>query len=438
LATRKRYSTVVSRFIDYLYEVKVLGGAPVSRKTVNVSIDYYMQLLRDGELISLAGGTRKNPKYSDGCEIREKNLRDVARRLGIKPLASNSWENTLAPINSFLHLCSHLEHEAKEMSWLKGNIDKNLIIDAAWDYGPLLKAVDGNIAFSQSEVQHIKNSSMLGGVIRFRGSNLKRLKGLRKSSRQKSQIDVNSLAFPEEYFSSLLTNSNNYRDRALWTLMYASGIRRSEALNLQWCDINFEKQAVYVFDPNLIRYGRDISPSDRELRFKGRTVSWTYLRLPYREWFFDYLRIYRRKEYRLPLNGNNFVFQYLISPHFGRPLYEATDETLNSSFKSAVIRARIPGPPVNRDYIWTGHSLRHGFGKFMLNDFKVPGQVRPGLTEAEVQLMLGQKSITSTRKYAKLDDERLQSKLLEHDRSYIQGLGRAPNLLSLDNTNILL
>ena len=200
----------------------------------------------------------------------------------------------------------------------------------------------------------------------------------------------------------------------------------SEGLNLQWCDIDFVNKVVFVLDPELARYGRDVSPDARERRFKGRTVSWTYLRQPYRDWFFEYLRRYRREEYRLPADGNEYVFQYLISPHFGRPLYEATDETLNSAFTSAVERAHIPGPSINPSYVWTVHSLRHGFAKYMLNDFMVPGQNKPGLTEAEVQLLMGHKDIASTRKYARLRDDRLQEKLVSHDRLYIQGTGPAP------------
>ena len=165
---------------------------------------------------------------------------------------------------------------------------------------------------------------MMGGVIRFRGSELTRPNGLRKSERQESQVDVNSLDFPEQYFKALLMSATSWRDRALWTLLYANGIRRSEALNLQWSDIDFITREVFVLDPKLVRYGRNVTPEERERRFKGRVVSWTYLRQPYRDWFFEYLRKYRREEYRLPMDGNEYVFQYLISPHFGRPLFKAT------------------------------------------------------------------------------------------------------------------
>jgi integrase len=430
-ATRLRYTTVVARFIDYLYEIKVFGGPPVTRSVINDAIDYYMVLLRAGEQVSLAVGKQERARYAEGDQARESALRAVAQRLGIAPLATASWDNTLAALNRFLNLSALLEHEAKEMALIKGQISKELITQAEWDFGPLLRAVDGVTSFTPEEALHLKQATMMGGVIRFRGSELTRPNGLRKSSRQQSQVDVNSLDFPEQHFKALLSSATFWRDRALWTLMYASGIRRSEALNLQWCDIDFIAREVFVLDPNLIRYGRDVSPAERERRFKGRIVSWTYMRQPYRDWFFEYLRKYRHEEYRLPMDDNDYVFQYLISPHFGRPMYEATDETLNSAFTSAVKRARIPGPPIHREFVWTAHSLRHGFGKYMLNDFKIPGQDKPGLTEAEVQLLMGHKDIISTRKYAKLRDDRLQDKLLSHDRLFIQGGIEAVPFISL-------
>lgn len=434
--TLRRYTTVVARFIDYLYEVKVLGGAPVSRAVLNDAIEYYLELLRSGDAISLSVGKRERERYNDGDKAREAALREVARRLGIEPLASGSWDNTIAALNHFLRLCALLEREAKEMAILKGGIDRSIVNDAEWDYKPLLEAVDGVAAFSPEEVQHLKQSTMLGGVIRFRSGELVRPKGLRKSVRQQRQMDVDWLDFPLEHFPALITAATSWRDRALWTLLLASGIRRSEALNLQWCDIDFANREVYVLDPEMLRYGREMPQTERELRFKGRSVSRTYLFLPYRDWFFEYLSKYRKDEYRLPPDGNDFVFQYLIRPHHGRPLVEASDETLNSAFTSAVVRAQIPGPPVARNHVWTAHSLRHAYGVYLLNDYPVPGQHVTGLTLAEVQQLMGHKDINTTRKYAREKATRLQEKLRSHDRQYIRGDESTPCLsLPAPSTN---
>jgi integrase len=241
-------------------------------------------------------------------------------------------------------------------------------------------------------------------------------------------MDVDSLDFPLEHFPALIAAATTWRDRALWALLLASGIRRSEALNLQWCDIDFAKREVFVLDPDSLRYGREMPQTERDQRFKGRTVSRTYLFLPYRTWFFEYLSRYRKEEYRLPQDGNDFVFQYLIKPHYGRPLHEATDETLNSAFTSAVKRAQIPGPPVAREHTWTAHSLRHSYGVYMLNDYEVPGQTMPGLTLAEVQQLMGHRDVNTTRKYARERTSRLQAKLQAHDLHFIQGEALPPGL----------
>lgn len=126
-ATRLRYTTVVARFIDYLYEVKVLGGPPVTRAVVNDAIEYYLALLRNGHQICLSTGKREKARYAEGDETRELALRAVAKRLGIEALAAGSWDNTLAALNRFLRLCTLLEREAKEIALLKGAIEVSIV-----------------------------------------------------------------------------------------------------------------------------------------------------------------------------------------------------------------------------------------------------------------------------------------------------------------------
>jgi len=55
----------------------------------------------------------------------------------------------------------------------------------------------------------------------------------------------------------------------------------------------------------------------------------------------------------------------------------------------------------------------------MLNDFQVAGQPLPGLTETEVQLLMGHEQITSTRQYARPKEARLRQKLAIHDRLHL-------------------
>ncbi|WP_454872481.1 tyrosine-type recombinase/integrase [Paraburkholderia xenovorans] len=413
-ATRKRYCEVNSRFIDYLYEVGILGAGPVTRTQVNDAIDYYLLLLRDGENISLRSARSSNK--SKEVIRREDALRQVAVRLGITRLAPNSWSNTIAPLNRFLRLCALLQEEIQEHAVLQAKISSKLVRHADFDSTPLIEAIEGSLLFSKAEVAHLKTSSALGSVIRFRGEELRRPRGLKTPNFGDTQNDRSALDFPMEHFERLLYFATSWRDRALWLLTAASGIRRSEALNVEWHHIDVEAQIVYVLDPDYRRYGRELDESDRLDRFKGRTVSWTYLRMPYRQQFFEALLEYRRHEYVLPEDGNDYVFQYVEPQRRGRPYREASDAALNDTFTGAVKRARIPGPPADAAHVWTQHSLRHAYGVYMLNDFQVVGQSLPGLTETEVQLLMGHEHISATRKYARHKESRLRQKLELHDQ----------------------
>jgi len=416
-ATRKRYCEVVSRFIDYLYEVEILGKGHVSRVQVNQAIDYYILLLRDGDQVSFTSARKSRDDDAPSEEaLREASLRKVAIRLGIKPLSARSWSNTTAPLNRFLRLCALLQEEAHEMALLRAQVDPEAVQLASLDSRPLLDAVAGSTALSRSEVAGIRLASALGPVIRFRGEDLKRPRGIRGPKIKSAQRDTEVFDFPMGHFTRLLDAANSWRDRALWLLTAASGIRRSEALNVEWHHIDFDSQIVYVLDPDYVRYGRDLAETDRYDRFKGRVVSWTYLRMPYRQLFFEALLEYRRREYVLPQDGNDYVFQFVEPSRRGRPYRQASDAALNQQFVSAVERAQIPGPPMSPAYVWTQHSLRHAYGVYMLNDFRVAGQELPGLTEAEVQLLMGHKLISSTRKYARPKETRLRQKLAMHDQ----------------------
>lgn len=418
-ATKKRYAEVASKFIDYLYEVGILGGPGVSRKQINEAVDYYLILLRDGQNINF-GYTKKGVTgYQDDDEALELSLRLISKSLGITALKPNSWSNTIAALNRFLRVCTALEIEAREIALHRGEVDSSLVNQSMFDYRPLLNAVNGSSRLTKGEVKHIRQSSMLGSLIRFRGGELARPSGLTISKIGKSQRDTQVFDFPMDKLPLLLNAAIYWRDRSLWLLTAASGIRRSEALNLEWSHIDIDQGMVYVLDPDYTRYGRDLAEDERTRRFKGRVTSWTYLRYPYKDWFFEALLEYRKHEYVLPKDGNDYVFQYVIRQYRGKPLKEASDVAMNNSFTSAVRRAGIEGPPMNRLYTWTQHSFRHAYGVYMLNDFQVPGQPYPGLTEAEVQLLMGHKSILSTRQYARPKEANLKRKLALHDHALL-------------------
>ncbi|MBF5037958.1 site-specific integrase [Methylophilus sp. 13] len=423
--TKKRYGEVVSNLIDYFYEVGVLGKGSVSRKEIDDAIDYYLVLLRDGPALNF--GLRRGDliEYEDGYLELEQKLRQVALNLGITSIQPASWSNTLAALNGFIYMNSQLEMDMKEIAILKGKLDPSFVENAFIDPRPLFSAVTDSKTLSPYEIKKIKQNSVLGSVMRVKAKGLSRPAGLASKSIRYIQ-NGGIYDFPMEQLPNLLKAASCWRDKALWLLTAASGIRRSEALNLEWAHIDFEDRAVYVLDPHLTRHGRDLCKNEKANRFKGRDASWTYLIQPYKDFFFEALMEYRKQEYVLPKDGNDFVFQYINCQKVGQPYRSASDATLNSSFKRAVKRAGIKGPPLNEKYVWTQHSFRHAYGVFMLNDIVIPDQPNPGLTEVEVQMLMGHKSILTTRKYARPKLKNIKRKLELYDA---RTFGNAQNIL---------
>jgi integrase len=186
-------------------------------------------------------------------------------------------------------------------------------------------------------------------------------------------------------------------------------------LNLRLSDIDVERQVLWVQDPELRRYGRQMTEGEVS-RFKGRTMSRTYLFEPLRSAFFDALRRYLEEEF-VPTDKHNYLLQKLDRDNRGAPLAQASDTARNNAFKAAVVRAGIAGPPQRPEHCWTQHSLRHMYGVYMLNYLPIPSGY--GLRVTEVQVLMGHADVSSTRHYARHDAELFRAKLEYADRHFI-------------------
>lgn len=411
-ASRKRYAEVVAALIDYLFQAAVFGPTGDELPTpeyVNEVLDAYPRLLVLGSE-ELVRRIRANPND----ETDETWLIDIAVALRRRPYKAASLSNTLSAINKFLRLSESLAVNAREAAKRRG------ISFAIEDYEPLIQAVRGSQAFTSFERKSISQNSMLGGVIRHRNEPLTRPRGLSVAEELSGPITRPVKDFPLDQVQALVDAATCWRDRALWLLLIASGIRQSEARNLIWADVVWEDRAVYVDDPRYLRMGRMMTDGEK-LRFKGRTVSWTYMFEPFRTMFFEALLEYKRHEYILPAEGsleNDFVFQVLQSTRRGQPLQSATDTALIGSLHRAIRRAGIPAHHTCPGDPWDLHSFRHAYGMYMLNEALLTeddGTVRH-LTEAEVQVLMGHVDINSTRKYARRRDAALKRRLEATDK----------------------
>jgi integrase len=402
--TQKRYAEVASRFIDYLCEAKIFALQAVSIKQLNRVIEAYPRFVRDGSSGTLAALDRN--KSED-----DQWLRDVALALQWKPASANTFDNTLAAVNRLLisaEMVGREEYERADFLGLKHD----------GTYKTLIQSLDGSTTLSSREINRMRVNSMLGSVAKYSSKKICRPKRLR-ITKSPQQVDRRYLDFPIGLIYQLIDAARTWRDKALWLLLAASGIRTSEARNILIEDIDFINQKIYINDPNTRRIG--ISTAMRnENRFKGRQMAETYLFPPLRKFFFEALEQYLKKEFiAISKPGQpKYLFQYMDSIHRGEPLVKSSDAAMSKCFKKAVIEAQIPLREDGKE--WTLHSLRHLYGVYMLNDYPVDVKKGSyGLDLVEVQMLMGHASIKSTKHYARTKKDRLIKKLRESDESIL-------------------
>jgi integrase len=387
--TRKRYGEAVARFLDYLTERGVFGNE-VSNSLLNVAVSQYPGFLR----IATA-----HPDPGLSCYAQ-----DIGFHRGI---VGASAAPTLAAINRFLVIAQDKGREASEL-WAQVTG-----AEPPPDLRLLIKAVDGKVELTPHQRRRIRENSVLGAVVRM-NARIERPAGLSRSPQKRNPLDLERLDFPLQHVRGLIDAATSWRDRTFWLGIGAAGLRPSEMLNLRLSDIDVERQVLWVQDPELRRYGRQMTGYEVS-RFKGRTMSRTYLFEPLRSAFFDALRRYLEEEF-VPTDKHNYLLQKLDRDNRGAPLAQASDTARNNAFKAAVVRAGIAGPPQRPEHCWTQHSLRHMYGVYMLNYLPIPNGY--GLRITEVQMLMGHADVSSTMHYARHDAELVRAKLEYADRHF--------------------
>lgn len=400
-STRKRYAEVVSRFIDYLYEVGVFDG-PVRAAHINAAITAYPILLVDG---SKALATRVRKGDADLW------LADAAEALDWAPLKSTSLCNTLAPVNKFLRLSENLAREAHEHA---------LFLGLTVSEGPvaLIEAVSGRETVGGLQVAAIKQNSMFGNVAKFATKGIKRARGL-SSAGAGSRSPKRDRDFPREALAELIRRATSWRDKTLWLMLAALGIRTSEALNLLLADIDLEGQRIFILDPHE-RHAQMSGDDQNRLRFKGRQVVYTYAIPELKSELFYAIQKYLELEY-VPSSEPgepNYFFQYVEGTRRGRPYVDVSAEALRKNFQRACKAAQVPLPFGAASSVL--HSLRHMYGVYLVNDFPVnASQGLFGLSLVDVQLMMGHANVKTTAKYARPKRRRIEARLQASDEAML-------------------
>ena len=161
-----------------------------------------------------------------------------------------------------------------------------------------------------------------------------------------------------------INKSLDVRDRAMLEVFYSTGIRVSELVGLNWCDIDFQLGIVRVIGKGA----------------KERIVPIGQLALhSLREYGVEH-----RKNWNLPSKGENAVF---LNRHGRRLTTRSAARIVEKHLQASGLAVRI-GP----------HGLRHSFATHLLNS---------GADLRVIQEMLGHASLSTTQRYTHLNLDQL-------------------------------
>lgn len=376
--TRRRYSYAVANFIDYLYEIKIIGpDAAVTNKTLGTAIETY-------------------PLFLQGAQQNfEPQLSEYALKLKKKALSKNSFPPVISALNKFLHICQHLADEACSLASVDSDFDNIKLV---------IQNINGNKAITPHQRRHLSQNTVLGGVIR--ATNKKLYRPSKVYTTKPNQHGHEALDFPFTRVGDLLNAAISYRDKSFYALLASSGLRSSEARSIRMSDIDSKNLTLKVHDPDSVRSG--LNSQTKGHRYKGRHTSHVFLIEPFKTLFFKYFVEYIRKE-RVNSVPHEYVFQCLHGRNRGKPFKDAADSTINDAFKTTCKRAKIFIDDSGEDHTHTLHSLRHMYGVLLINYYSLENGETFSLTE--VQQMMGHKLISSTKKYARHDNDLITAKM---------------------------
>ena len=196
-------------------------------------------------------------------------------------------------------------------------------------------------------------------VINFSG--LKNVKPLPKSL---SIIDVNSLINAPDCSTFI-----GLRDRAMLELMYGTGVRISELINLQYSNIDLNRSLIKVMGKG---------GKERMIPFGENALSW----------LMDYIE-FRRKN-NLSLNSRDFFISQQGKKITRQAFWHRVKQYLAKTGLSMDV---------------SPHTLRHAFATHLLNN---------GADLRSVQMLLGHSDLSTTQIYTHIAKQRLSDMVKEH------------------------
>ena len=189
-------------------------------------------------------------------------------------------------------------------------------------------------------------------------------KNIRPLPKSISQLDVESLINAPD-----CKNFVGLRDRAMLELLYATGVRISELINLQYTDIDLNRSLIKVMSKG---------NKERMIPFGENALSS----------LFDYINY--RRENNLSLSSRDFF----ISQQGKKITRQAFWHRIKSYLQQT-------GLPIDI----SPHTLRHAFATHLLNN---------GADLRSVQMLLGHSDLSTTQIYTHIAKQRLSEMVKKH------------------------
>lgn len=404
LAKKKKFNTVkayangVKRFINYYLEAEDQLNGAISNLDLFILLENFESYL------------------AFGADSDIELIQRIGEAVPPGDIGAATVEQTIAGLNSFLEASESFRVALLQLTEA-GYIGRTNTVA-----GSGLLTQLGSVEPAESVKRAVRQSSWFAACV---NGGMKKIKQAHLKPKSKSpeiivsdEFGGDHKTFPFDLAKDLINSAPNLRDKLLWSLLAASGIRISEAMTMFESDVVVQTSArkgklkdkrwvtskkVFVIDPDTRRseLKQYLTETDiNSLPHKGRERPDTFLIEPFASIFWRTLVEYRRDENRKarkrPVAPKHpFLFSLVDS---GSPLTNSY-QTLYDSFSKAA--EKLTGKK------YGFHSLRHMYGYYTHN-FAYVGNGKFGLPLKEVQLLLGHADIKTTQRYARQDIMKLE------------------------------
>lgn len=407
--TLEVYCRHLAQFIDYLFEASTV-----------------LHMLHGHSVLTSSGLLEIIEAYDEYLVYGEDSGNGIAQIVSRSmPSPRNNRSTSAAkhaPVRAFLKLSDKIHQQTLELV-NAGLIQRQDALE------PLLDTTKLRVAPSATQRQVLIGNSVLAGVI---AGGTKLVPSAMLPTVTPQATFGNSRAFPFDRIGEFIAALPAHRDKALYSLLAASGCRGHEGLQILFDDIDVAQRQVRLVDPSTRPNCRSylyLTPDERySLSWKGRTTEATLLIEPFVSMFFDELALYLKNEY-IPHGLHRFVFQYRHPQFQGRPYFLSDSESRLEMFHKTASACEI------EDSVHGPHSLRHAYGMYLLNYFpRVDGSY--GLDIGVVQQIMGHADLKSTQKYARHDYDLIETELrFANAMVYGRGITRSLVQMKIDALN---